>query len=95
MSCWCGRRPWHHWHGPWHYEGYRYGPPPPGPYGPGQYGPGPYEAEYGPRWRGRPRRAWQPREQDLADYLEDLEGEVRQVREELERLRQSSNQPDS
>lgn len=93
MSCWCGHRPWHHWHGPWNYEGYRYGPPPgpygPAPYGPGPYGPGPYEAAYGPR---RPRR---PREQDLADYLEDLEGEVRQVREELERLRQSSGRPDS
>jgi hypothetical protein len=88
MSCWCGHRPWHHWHGPWHYEGYGYGSPPPGPYGPGPYRPGPYEADYGPRRR-------RPREQDLADYLEDLEGEVRQVREELERLRQSSERPDS
>ncbi len=89
MSCWCGHRPWHHWHGPWHYEGYRYGPPAPGPYGPGRCGPGPCEAEYGPR-----RCRWS-REQDLADYLEDLEAEVRQAREELARLRQASDRPDS
>ncbi len=90
MSCWCGHGPWHHWHGPWRYEGYGYGPPPPGPWGPGPYGP-----ESGPRWRGRPGRASRSREQDLAEYLEDLEGEVSQVREELERLRQSRGQQES
>jgi hypothetical protein len=77
--CWCGHRPWHHWHGPWHHGGYGYGPPPPGPYGPG----------YGPWRRGRPGRGWQPDEEDLAEHLQALEDEVRQAREELERLRQS------
>ncbi len=76
MSCWCGHRPWHHWHGPWHHWWYGYGPPGPG-YRPG-YGPG-----YWPGPRGRAR------EEDLAGYLQDLEDEVRQVREELERLRGS------
>jgi hypothetical protein len=89
MSCWCGHGTCHHGHGPWRYEGYGYGPPPPGPWGPGPYGP-----EYGPRWRA-PGRAWRSRELDLAEYLADLEGEVSQVREELERLRQSRGQQES
>ena len=80
MSCgWCG-----HGHCPAcgyghsHHYGYApgYGPPPPGP----GYGPG-----YGPRRRRR--RAVE--EEDLAAYLEDLEDEVGQVRDDLERLRRS------
>jgi hypothetical protein len=85
MSCWCGHRPWHDWHGPWHHWGYEYGPPP----GPGYeagYGPGP---GYGPGYGPGPRRRARAREDDLAGYLEDLEDEVRRVREELDRLRGS------
>jgi hypothetical protein len=78
VSCgWCG-----HGHCPacgyghcHHYgHGYEYGPPR------ADYGQG-----YGPPRRLR-RRA---REEDLAAYLEDLEEEVSQVREDLERLRRS------
>ena len=73
MSCgWCGYGHCHHCgYGHCHHGGYGYGPPPWAGYGPG----------YGPR-----RRRRRADEQDLADYLSDLEEEVAQVREELERL---------
>ena len=74
MSCWCGHRPWHHWHGPWHHYGYGYGPPGP---------------EYRPGYGYGPPRRRRAREEDLAEYLQDLEEEIGQVREELERLRRS------
>ena len=78
MSCgWCGHGccP-HHGYGHCHHGGYGCGPPPSWPgYGPG-YGP--------PRRR---RRALE--EEDLAAYLEDLEGEIGRVREELESMRRS------
>jgi hypothetical protein len=65
-------------HGPWHHRGYGYGPPP--------YA---YEPDYGPEdWPPRRRRR-RPDEEDLADYLGELEDELRRVRVELERLRQS------
>ena len=60
-----------------HHWGYGYGPPPPPPWAG-------YEPGYGPR-----RRRRRADEEDLADYLSDLEAEVAQVREELERLRGS------
>ena len=79
MSCgWCGYGHCHHCgYGHCHHWGYGYGPPPPPWAG---YGPG-----YGPRRRRR--RAAD--EEDLAEYLRDLEEEAGQVREELERLRGS------
>lgn len=79
MSCCCGHGPWHHWHGPWHHWGYGYGPPP----GPG-YVPG-----HGPGYWPGARRRTRAREDDLAEYLQDLEDEVREVRAELERARES------
>ncbi len=76
MSCWCGHGPWHHWgYGP----DYGYGPP--HGYGPG-YGPPPY----GRRMRRQVRR-WEPEEEDLREYLEDLEEEIGRVRDELEARR--------
>ena len=76
MSCgWCGYGHCHHCgYGHCHHGGYGYGPPPWAGYGPG----------YGPRRRRRRADG-----QALADYLSDLEEEVAQVREELERLRGS------
>jgi hypothetical protein len=75
MSCgWCGYGHCHHY-GPGHCHHWDYGYGPPPPYGPG----------YGPRRRRR--RAAD--EEDLAEYLRDLEEETGQVREELERLRGS------
>ncbi|HUY51222.1 MAG TPA: hypothetical protein VMV92_36880 [Streptosporangiaceae bacterium] len=78
MSCgWCGYGHCHHCgHGHCHHWDYGYGPPPRWRgYGPG-YGPG-----------RRRRRAAD--EEDLAEYLRDLEEETGQVRAELERLRGS------
>ena len=82
MSCGgCGYGHCHHCgFGHCHHGDYGYGPPPPWPgYGPGR-GPG-----YGPRRR----RHRAPDEEDLAEYLRDLEEETGQVRAELERLRGS------
>ena len=79
MSCgWCGHGHCPHCgYGHCPHCGYGYGPPPPA--WPG-YGPG-----YGPRRRRR--RAVE--EEDLDAYLQDLEEEVSQVREDLESLRRS------
>ena len=65
-------------HGPWHHWGYGYGPPP-------------WARDYGPEYGyGPPRRRRRaPDEEDLAEYLGDLEDELRRVRVELERLRGS------
>ncbi|MHB1430841.1 MAG: hypothetical protein ACYCVZ_01815 [Streptosporangiaceae bacterium] len=77
MSCgWCGHAHCPHCgyaHCPYH--GYDYEPPPWGSYGPG----------YG----SRRRRRRVPDEDDLAAYLEDLEDEIAQVREELQRVRRA------
>ncbi len=79
MSCgWCGHGQcpacgYGHCHH--HGYGYGYGPPPFAGYGPG----------YGPERRRRRAR----QEDELAAYLQDLEEEIGQVREDLERLRRS------
>ena len=74
MSCgWCGYGHCHHC-GYGHCHHGGYG------YGPPPPGPG-----YGPRRRRR--RAAD--EEELSEYLRDLEEEVGQVREEMERLRGS------
>ena len=79
MSCgWCGHAHCPHCgyaHCPYHGYDYDYGPPP-------------WE-DYGPGYRPRRRRRRVPGEDDLAAYLEDLEDEVAQVREELQRVRRS------
>ena len=76
MGCWCGHGPWHHW-------GYGPGYPPPW-YEPAGYGPPGYE-----RRRGRRPALARLDEEDLRDYLEDLEEEVARVRQDLERLSES------
>ena len=65
-------------HGPCHRWGYGHGPRP--------YA---YEPEYGPEYWPPRRRRRRPDDEDLADYLGELEDELRRVREELQRLRQS------
>jgi hypothetical protein len=63
------------WHGcgPRHHWSYVYGPPP-----------------YGvPRWRHRPPHPWDVNEEDLEEYLEDIESEVAQVKADLAALRRS------
>jgi hypothetical protein len=61
-----------HWHGPWRH-GYGYPPPDDEP------------PRYGPRRRRRGR--WVPDEEDLEDYLAELEGEIAAVRRDLEARR--------
>jgi hypothetical protein len=58
-----------HWHGPWCHRGYGYPPP---DYGPPAYGP-----------RRRRRRRWVPDDEDLEDYLAELEAEIAAVRRDL------------
>jgi hypothetical protein len=62
-----------HWHGPWCHGGYGYPPP--------DYGP----RAHGPRRRRRGR--WVLDEEDLEEYLADLESEIAAVRRDLEARR--------
>jgi hypothetical protein len=62
-----------HWHGPSCHWGYGYPPP--------DYGP----PAYGPRRRRRGRRV--PDDEDLEDYLAELEAEIAAVRRDLEARR--------
>lgn len=63
------------WHGcgHGHYWAYAYGPP--------AYGP--------PPWRRRPPRGWDVADEDLEEYLADLEAEIAQVRADVEAIRRS------
>jgi hypothetical protein len=77
MSCWCG-------HGPWHHQMYPYPPPYPPP---GYYPPPP--VQYGMPPGRRRRRAADAEE--LADYLQQLEEEIANVRRDLDDLRGSDS----
>jgi hypothetical protein len=64
-----------HGHGPWCHWGYGY--PPPDYEGPPEYG------------RRRRRGRWVPDEEDLEEYLGELEAEIAAVRREMQTAREA------